>query len=84
MGRPLAGTVHEVRPTPTVRVFALARVAISKTSSSEAICSALAPAMRKTQNSPPMPRRRSACSMGADATSSLRTTVRTSMPISRH
>ena len=62
-----------------VRVLASVFSATATTSSSDAALSALAPAVLKAKTMPATPRRRSASSGGAEATSSLTSTVRTSM-----
>ena len=79
VGLPAMGTVQGESATPIVRVFASAFCAAATTSSSEPPLSAQAPAHLKAKIMPATPRRRPASSGGAEATSSLTNTVRTSM-----
>ena len=79
-GRRVCGSEQAASATPMVKVRAFALRATRSTSSSGSIRSQAAPAALKMKTLPATPRRLSRRSRGAEATSSVVITVRTSMP----
>ncbi|MCY1369752.1 hypothetical protein D9M69_568060 [compost metagenome] len=77
---PTAGITQADRPTPMLRVFAMAFCAAAITSSREAPSAALAAPTFHMKISPATPRRRASSPFAAEGTSSLATTVLTTMP----
>ena len=77
---PTAGITQADRPMPMLRVLAMAFCAAAITSSSEPPWAALAAPTFHMKTSPATPRRFDSSPLGAEATSSLATTVLTVMP----
>jgi hypothetical protein len=77
------GSVHPAKATPKVRVTSLAALPMRSTSSMDRPWSAAALMTLKTGTSPAMPRRFSFSSTEAEATSSVTSTVRQSIPSAR-
>ena len=77
---PTAGITQADSPMPMLRQLSIAFCAAAITSSSEPPSAALAPPTFHIRISPATPRRRASSPLGADAASSLATTVLTVMP----